>query len=89
MQCPVDFILYQLLEFFTHMIGRYKEIAVSHRLERTLYEREYLCHVFGNCRIRCHKEIVGVDLGIAFMEISGADHGYVLVVLSPINTSFE
>lgn len=45
--------------------------------ERTVDEVEDLCHLVDDLRTGCHHQIVGIDLGVALMEVARSDAGNV------------
>lgn len=58
-----------------HGVGRYHQLAEDRMDIGFLNEVKHLCHFLDNSRARRHHEIVGVNLGVALVKITGPDTG--------------
>ena len=63
-----------------HGVRRHEELVEAEWREWAVDEIEYLSHLVYQLRTGCHHQIVGIDLGIAFVEVSGSHAGDVALL---------
>ena len=79
--CPRFLALFGILDLCVehvenaalHGVGRDEQLTKAYLLEWTVNELEDLCHLCDDRRSGRHHQIIGVDLGIALMEVAGAN----------------
>ena len=65
----------QAQEAFFHFVGRDEELAELDGRVGALDEAEYTVDVLNDGPVGCHEQAVGVDAGVAFVEVARADAG--------------